>query len=139
MCSLCRRHEESIFHIFFECSYASNLWNWFSAAINRRLFFQNVEDIWSVCNMSWNPQCKLVITAALINIINSIWYARNQGRFSKKTVPWRSSLSNVIASTCLSGNLSKVVASASISNFVILKKFNVNLHPPKAPKIIEVI
>ena len=26
-----------------------------------------------------------------------------------------------------------------MSNFVILKKFNVTLHPPKAPKIIEVI
>lgn len=31
------------------------------------------------------------------------------------------------------------VASASISNFLILKKFNVTIHPPKAPKIIEVI
>jgi len=48
-------------------------------------------------------------------------------------------LSNAITSTCLTGNLSKTVASASISNFVILKKFNVSLHPPKAPKIIEVI
>lgn len=90
-----------------------------------------MEDIWSVCNMAWKPQCKLVITAALINIINSIWYARNQGRFSNKSVPCRSSLSNIIASTFLIGNLSKVVASASIFNFVVLKKFGVNLHPPK--------
>lgn len=92
MCTLCRRSEESIFHIFFECSYATNLWNWFATAVNRRLIFQDVEDIWFVCNMAWKPQCKLVITAALINIINSIWYAKNQGRFSKKSVPWRSSL-----------------------------------------------
>ena len=139
MCTLCKKHEESIFHLFFECSYAVNLWNWLAAAINKRLIFQTVEDIWSVCNMSWNPQCKLVITTSLINIINSIWYARNQERFSMKRIPWRSSLSNVIASTCLSGNLSKIVAAASINNFVILKKFNVSLHPPKAPKIIEVI
>ncbi|AES69927.1 hypothetical protein MTR_3g041640 [Medicago truncatula] len=39
----------------------------------------------------------------------------------------------------LIGNLSKVVAFASISNFVIIKKLNVTLHPPKASKIIEVI
>ena len=39
MCTLCRRHEESIFHTFFECSYAANLWNWFADAINRRLVF----------------------------------------------------------------------------------------------------
>jgi ribonuclease HI len=75
----------------------------------------------------------------MINIINSIWYARNQQRFSNKKIHWRSSISTVISNTALSGNVTKAVASASIPNFVILKKLNVNLHPPKAPKIIEVL
>lgn len=39
----------------------------------------------------------------------------------------------------MTGNISKAVASASVSNFVILKSFNVSIHPPKAPNIIEVL
>ncbi|RHN40929.1 putative ribonuclease H-like domain, reverse transcriptase zinc-binding domain-containing protein [Medicago truncatula] len=139
MCSLCCRYAETSFHIFFECSFAAKLWCWFASILNKTLVFQSVEEIWSICNRSWNPQYQLVITATMINIINSIWYARNQQRFSNKKIHWRSSISTVISNTALSGNLTKAVASASISNFVILKKFNVNLHPHKAPKIIEVL
>lgn len=138
-CSLCGNHSETSFHLFFECLYAVNLWCWFASLLNKTLHFQSVQDIWSICNNSWNPQCKVVITATMINIINSIWYARNQMRFNDKKIPWKSSLSSVLSSTALCGNLSTAVASSSISNFVILKKFNVTLHPPKAPRIIEVI
>jgi len=95
--------------------------------------------MWSICNNSWNPQCKVVITATMINIINSIWYAINQMRFNDKKIPRKSSLSSVLSSNALCGNLFKVVASSNIYNFVLLKNFNVTQHPPKAPKIIEVI
>jgi ribonuclease HI len=139
MCSLCGKHPETSFHLFFECMYAVNLWCWLASTLNRTLHFQTPEDMWTVANNSWNPQCKVVIIATMINIINSIWYARNQLRFNDKMVPWKSSLSNVIVCTSLCGNLTTDVASSNISNFVILKKFNVTLHPPRAPKIIEVI
>ena len=84
MCSLCCKFPESSFHLFFECSYAARIWSQFASVINMRLVFQTVEEMWSLCNRSWNPQCKLVITATMINILNSIWYARNQVRFSNK-------------------------------------------------------
>lgn len=80
-----------------------------------------------------------MVTSALINIFNSIWFARNQIRFQSKKIPWRSSIASIISNVALSGNLSKKVASPSIANFIILKKFNVSLHPPRAPKIIEVL
>jgi len=137
MCSLCNMNEESSFHLFFECTYVINLWRWFASLINKQLHFQSVTDMWNICNRSWNPQCRLVITAAMINIICTVWYARNQLRFSSRKIHWKSSL-YIISSTALTGNLSKVVASASVSNFVILKRFNVRIHPPKAPNIIEV-
>lgn len=77
-CSLCSIHEESTFHLFFQCSYAIRLWCWLASMFNFPLHFQHIEDIWTVCDKPWNPQCKLVVTSALINLINSIWYARNQ-------------------------------------------------------------
>jgi len=60
-------------------------------------------------------------------------------RFQNKKINWRSSIASIISNAALSGNLSSKVASPSISNFVILKKFSVTLHPPRAPKIIVVI
>jgi len=139
MCSLCGNQEETSFHLFFECMYAVNLWCWFASMINRTLQFQSMEDMWSICNASWNPQCKIIITATMINIINSIWFAGNQMRFQNKIIHRKSSLATVKSNTALCGNISKVVASNNISNFVILKKFDVTLHPPRAPQIIEVI
>jgi len=34
--------------------------------------------------MSLSPQCKVVIKATLINLLNTIWFAMNQARFNNK-------------------------------------------------------
>jgi len=40
-------------------------------------------DIWEVCNRGWTLQCKIDrYFAALINIINAIWFSRNQLKFN---------------------------------------------------------
>jgi len=44
-----------------------------------------------------------------------------------------------MSNTALSGNLSKKVAYANVPNFMLLRKFNVKLNPPKAPQVIEII
>lgn len=118
MCSLCNSTVESSFHLFFECTYVLNLWRWFVGTINCTLNFQTKEDVWDLCNNSWNPQCKIVLVATLINIFNGVWYARNQLRFQNTKIPWRATL--------------------DVSNFM-LRKFSVKLHPPWAPQVIEVI
>jgi hypothetical protein len=84
LCSLCNSTVETSFHLFFECTYVLNLWRWFAGTINCTLSFQNKEDVWNLCNNSWNPQCKIVLIATLINIFNGVWYARNQLRFQNK-------------------------------------------------------
>jgi len=50
------------------------------------------------------PQCKVVITSALINICNAVWYERNQARLNNKGINWRSSIS-VISNVGLTLNL----------------------------------
>jgi hypothetical protein len=139
MCSLCLKKEENSFHLFFQCPLAINIWKWFAYILNCTLQFQSKEDVWSLCNKGWNPQCKVVITSALVNIFNTIWYARNKTRFNNKRINWRTSISVIISNTSLAGNLTNKKGYSSMTDFIILKKFNVNLHPPQALQIIEVL
>jgi len=94
-------------HLFFQFPYSCNIWNWFATILNCTIQFQTKEDIWSLCEKGWNPQCqcKLVITSSIINIINAIWFARNQIRFNNKKIHWKSSISTIITNPSLSGNL----------------------------------
>jgi hypothetical protein len=62
--------QESTFHIFFECPFAVQIWYWFSTVIGLNLRFQSIDDIWKTCDRNWNPQCKVVITASLVNIFS---------------------------------------------------------------------
>ena len=86
MCSLCFKKSESSLHLFFACSYAQKLWSWISATLNINMQFGTMEDIWKYCERPWSPQCKIVITAALVNLINTIWFARNESRFNDKVL-----------------------------------------------------
>jgi len=106
--------------------------------MNIPLHFNSIEDIWLTCNRYSNHQSKLVVNSAIINIINAIWFARNQLRFNNKKIHWKNSIASITASVSLAGNNSRTT-SLSMSDSVLLKKFNVTLHPPRAPKIIEVI
>jgi len=138
MCSLCSRNEENSFHLFFECIYSCNLWCWLSRLMNIPLHFNSIEDIWLTSNKYSNQQSKLVVNSAVINIINAIWFARNQLRFNNKKIHRKSSIASVMALVSLAGNNSKTT-SLSMLDFSLLKKFNISLHPPRAPKVIEVI
>ena len=84
-----------------------------------------------------NKQCKVTVNAALVYTINSIWFARNQFRFNNKKIPWQGSISSIVSKVNLVGNCT-IATYVSMSNLVVLKKFNIKLHPPKAPSIKEV-
>jgi len=137
MCSLCSKTQEPSFHLFFECIYACNIWCWLSRTLHIPLHFQSIEDIWYTSNIYSNHQSKLVVNVAIINIINSIWFARNQFRFHNKKIHWKSSIASIAASVSLTGNNSKTY-SLSMVDFILLKKFDINVHPPRAQKILEV-
>ena len=139
MCSLWGKHSESSFHLFFQCSFALKLWSWLAGTLNKNLHFNCLEDIWKLCDLSWSPQCKLVVKASIINLLNIIWYARNQIRFNNKSISWRTTLSMIISNTSLSGNQTKKVSNNSIRDFTLLKNFKVNIHNPRAPQIKEII
>jgi ribonuclease HI len=139
MCSLCSKHVEFSFHIFFECDFAVKLWSWFANCINLVLQFNTMEDMWKICDMNWSPRCKVVIKAAMINLINCIWYVRNQVRFHNNIINWKSAISLIIANTTMTGNNSKKVSSNSIRDFTILKSFKVTIHHTHVPEIKEIL
>jgi len=79
---------------------------------------------------------KVVTLSTRINAVNAIWFVRNQNRFNNIKIHWRSSITRIMTYVNLSGNFTNKVSSPSIYDFVILKAFNVNINPPRAPTII---
>lgn len=138
MCNQCHKHVENTFHMFFTCSYAINIWSWLASALNLSLNFTCLEDIWKICDMNWSPQCKVVVTSALINLFNTIWFVRNQARFCNKNITWRHAITLIISATSLAGNATSKSSNNSIRDFTILKIFNVATHQPRAPLVKEV-
>jgi hypothetical protein len=139
MCNLCSNHEETSFHLFFECWFAIRLWSWLAGCLNLTLQFTNMEDMWKLCELNWSPQSKTTLAAAIVNLLNTIWFARNQLRFSDKLITWRTAISMIIASTSLTGNNTSKSSTNSMRDFTLLKQFNVNIHHSRAPYSREIL
>ena len=139
MCSLCCRRSESSIHLFFQCPFASILWAWLSRTINLSLNFNSLEELLEVCDLSWSPQCKVVIKAAIINLFNTIWFAGNQARFNGKSISCAAAMALITSSTSLSCKNTTKATNNSIRDFTILKNFSVRTHSPKTPQQKEVI
>jgi len=130
MCSNCRTCPESSFHLFLQLV---------AFILNFPLCFNDLSDIWKVCDRRWTPQCKIVIPACLVNIINTIWYTRNQARFQNKIIHWKAAINLIISRNAISGNNTNKTSVVDITEFVILKALKINIHPPRAPIIKEEI
>jgi hypothetical protein len=89
--------------------------------------------------LNWSPQSKITIIAAIINLLNIIWFVRNQARFNNKIISWNSAISLIIANISLSGNNTCKASSNSIRDFVFLKLFRISIHHPKPSFLKEII
>jgi hypothetical protein len=138
MCSLCLKNPKSIAHLFLHCPFAIRIWNWLFDIIKLQINLASVLDVLALINRGWSSQCQVVITSYIISIFNTIWHCRNSVRF-KSSLP---SLSNVLAmiscTASLAGNFTSLTSGAAISDFTILKQFNVSIHHPKAVNVVEV-
>jgi len=139
VCSLCGSNQETTSHLFLDFPFAISVWNWLSSITQLNCNLSSFMDILKIAERNWSPQCRTVILVACIFYFNIIWYCRNQKRFNDKLITPRTAINMVISGTYLSGNLTKLAASSSISEFVILKHFDVKVNPPKPNIIKEVL
>ncbi|KAK2357856.1 hypothetical protein QL285_095089 [Trifolium repens] len=96
-------------------------------------------NIWHLCHRPWSPQCRIIVKAAIVNLLYAIWFARNNARFNSKTSHLYSAIVWIISNTSMAGNKTNSVSSSSIADFLILKSFNVTINPPKPSIIKEII
>lgn len=99
----------------------------------------NILSILDICDRNWSPRCQFVIQASSVHIINGIWMARNHVKFRKDYKHRKQTLNQILIEVEFIGDITSKMDSSSIHEFTIIKTFNVKLHPPKAPKNIEVI
>lgn len=137
MCSLCSSNAETTFHLFFECKFSFMIWCWFASILDSAQHFQSIEDIWTICDRGWSPQCKFVIQATIVNIFSTVWYSRNQNRFHDTKSNWKLAINNIISAVNPGNNTSKA-SNSFVKDLITLKKFYVNIHPPKPVSIKEV-
>jgi hypothetical protein len=139
MCSLCGNNVESAKHLFLDCIFSQNIWNWMASIVQVNCHFLEFADVFSICSTSWSPLCNLVIAAAIVNCFYFIWYARNQSRFNDKKIHIGSIINNIIAAVSLSGNHSQLRAKSNVAEFVLLRAFHVKMKYANAPVIKEVL
>lgn len=80
-----------------------------------------------------------MVKSAIIFLLNSSWGARNMARFNSGTPSLHFTISKIMSQVAMSGNHSLLPSSSSMHDFKIIKDFKVNIHPPRAPLIKEVI
>ncbi|KAF1894029.1 hypothetical protein Lal_00003945 [Lupinus albus] len=138
-CNNCHTQVETSKHLFLSCSFVVKLWGWLAGILNTYIDTSSIESVFSVCNDQWSPQVKGVVTAAIIHTVNTVWFCRNSERFENNVISFLQAISRIKATTSLSGNSSKLMTNNSVSNFVILRQFNVKQNFQRAPRIKEVI
>lgn len=117
----------------------SPIWLWLLLVLNISSSFSSITSVLDLCKRNWSPKGKLVVLAAVINSFNTIWFCRNQARFTDKRIHVRSAVNLIISITSLCGNHSKLAANSSISEFVLLKAFSIKTTYKNAPIIKEVL
>ncbi|KAF1884641.1 hypothetical protein Lal_00028523 [Lupinus albus] len=64
----------------------TRLWDWLSRIFNFHIDTTSIETIFLGCNGQWSPQVQGVLEAAIIHIINTVWFCRNRRRFENKNL-----------------------------------------------------
>lgn len=97
MCSLCCDNIETTSHIFFQCKYVTNIWNWLLQKMNFTGSITCLQGCLKMIKSFWSPQVKDVALSCICSVYHQVWRARNLNRFNDKTLHWKSSISNIIS------------------------------------------
>lgn len=83
MCSLCGMAEENSAHLFLQCSYALEIWQWLSHLLNFNIDLSSFLSLFSICNKQWSSQLQDIIISAIVHVVWTIWFVRNSCRYEE--------------------------------------------------------
>ncbi|XP_058784835.1 uncharacterized protein LOC131659697 [Vicia villosa] len=115
------------------------LWRWLENMLNLSFYIAGWLDIWRLMGIDGAVQCKIVNKVAVVSLINSIWKAQNMVRFHNNFILFSSSIASILAYVSSVGNAVSIGSHIGMEEFFILKKFQICITPPRAPKIREML
>ena len=98
MCDRCRKYNEIIIHVFYDCRNRKKIWNIFEPIIKKlnpnseNNFMQNILGLNTINTK--NKTRKLIMTINT-SILNEIWKARNLFKHEQKKVPTDNIIQNI--------------------------------------------
>ena len=129
MCTLCKKHEKSIQHLFFECYNALHIWSWV-----RQIFltfhFSIKDDLLSFIKSDGSPLVKLINLVVVTFSIWMIWRMGNYARFQDKIGVSRA-ISVIKDLTCPVEKSSKASMKNDMLDFNMIKFFDINTRSGK--------
>ncbi|KAF1883972.1 hypothetical protein Lal_00012932 [Lupinus albus] len=134
-CLQCEIAEENSEHLFLQCAFASEIWQWINNTFETNLEKSSILTLLQYCQRKLRAQAKDLLLAAIIHVVSTIWFCRNYARFQDKKFSLPQALVRIQLDISLTGNQSKTNASSSMHDFNIIRVLNVNVNYKKAPKI----
>ncbi|KAI5403325.1 hypothetical protein KIW84_050765 [Lathyrus oleraceus] len=71
-CSLCLKEEKTLYHLFFSCSCACNVWNWLWQMLGYNSLIACLNDCFLVMNITASAKCGLVNIVTIVSSIQAI-------------------------------------------------------------------
>lgn len=134
MCSLCKTNQETMNHLFFSRSFATNLWTWLCKVLNIYVHIYS-SAIWESCSKASFPQGCFTIQSYYIFLVNAIRSTRNSARFNGQPFQFHSICNHIIVHMQMSFSKSNLTYKHYWFDFVVLKSFSVPIHHTRAPII----
>ncbi|CAI8586374.1 unnamed protein product [Vicia faba] len=131
--NLCKSQCESSAYLFFDCLFVCNIWNWLKDMLGIQF------DIRKVLSLNWSSQAETVVSASVGNVFFQVWKARNLSRFKDKNILWKSRVNYVAPNAEFVGNLTSKCSNAAIKKFILLKNFDITIHPSIVVRPADVV
>lgn len=136
MCSFCLEQVETSDHLFLRCKFVVTLWSWLCSQLHVGLDFSSIKALMSSLPRHCSSQVRDLYVAAVVHMVHSIWWARNNVRFSSAKVSSHAVQVRVHAFIGLSGAVStgKCIA----ADAAILDAFRIPPHRRSMREIVSV-
>jgi len=130
-CGLCKADQETLQHIFFHYNVTSIFWKWLAEMFNTNTICNNINDVLHFMEKQCSSQLKDIRIVACINIF---WIILKMRNITKYDTPITLSIAFSILNSNrkMASNISKGTMHNNIEDFIVIKSFNVNVHPKKS-------